>query len=409
MGDFALGAKPIRLSMEFFRGESGTYLSVNILTAIVYFFMLPVMSLFLVQGLGIEPGYIGVYTVGTATAAIIASYMMGGLADRGVSKKKLMITALIALVCAALSFSVLTEFWQAVLTGIMLMSVGSSSITLLLTMIRSFAERSEQNTTQVMSKMRSSVSLFMVVGPSLAFLCIDYLGFRSNFTIAALFACLALFITWRYLPEDNRAVTAQSSQEKKGRLPLVIYYLGAIILLASLARMSYMSAMPLYLTEDLGLPTTLPGIFIGIGAAFEVPIMLLAGWLAQRVGKVRLLMLSFVFGQAFFISLQFANEVWQFAAIQLFNGAFFGIFVGLAVSLLQDHAPNHVGKSSAIYFSAMSAGSMLGSSVMGIVAQYYGYKNTFFVSLTTVSLALVMLSIFYFYSQKNIVFKAEYT
>ncbi|RXJ71967.1 MFS transporter [Veronia nyctiphanis] len=360
------------------RGESGLYLSVNVLTAMAYSVILPIMSLFLVEGLGIEPGYIGFYTVTTALAAIVISQFNGGLADKGVSEKKLMMVALSALALGGLSFSVLTEFWQAVLTGALFMSVGASSISMILTMIRGFAERSGKNSTRVMAQMRSSVSLLMIVSPSLAFLSIDYLGFSANFLLSATLAGLALLVTWRYLPDISKAnVGSDSESHASSKMSPVVFYLGGIMLLASMARMSYMPAMPLYLTQDLGLPVSLPGILIGVGAACEVPLMLLAGKLAERYCKTRVIMFSFTCGLAFFVGLQFASEVWHFVALQILNGAFFGMYVSLAVTLLQDYAPNSIGKASAMYFNTMSAGSMIGSSLMGIIAQYYGYKNSF--------------------------------
>ena len=119
------------MKLDFFRGESGAYFSIIGMTALSFSFIIPVMTLFLVQELNIEPGYIGLYTVGTALATMVFSQVQGSLCDRGIDSKKLFMFAALAMALGGFSFSVLTEFWQALLVGIFFMSFGGSAISLL--------------------------------------------------------------------------------------------------------------------------------------------------------------------------------------------------------------------------------------------------------------------------------------
>ena len=193
------------------------------------------MSLFLVEGLGVEPIYIGLYTISAALSGMIMSQKLGGLSDRGIDSKTLFLCAVFGIVLAALSFSLLTEFWQALVVGIVFMGLGSSSIPLILAMIRRFAEGSGQNSTKINSQMRSSVSLIWIVGPALAFASVDNLGFSVNFYVAALIAFFVIAYTWKILPNASVATTEQTKigehHKASARLPKAVWFLGGVVFL----------------------------------------------------------------------------------------------------------------------------------------------------------------------------------
>jgi SET family sugar efflux transporter-like MFS transporter len=87
--------------------------------------------------------------------------------------------------------------------------------------------------------------------------------------------------------------------------------------------------------------------------------------------------------------------------IQIINGVFYGIFVGVGISLLQDKAPNCIGKATAYYSNMMALGSMAGASLMGIVAQYFGYKEALFISFGAILISFIMLFFYELLMRKN--------
>ncbi|MCG7499681.1 sugar efflux transporter [Vibrio sp. Of7-15] len=363
------------------------------------------MSLFLVEGLGVEPIYIGLYTISAALSGMIMSQKLGGLSDRGIDSKTLFLCAVFGIVLAALSFSLLTEFWQALVVGIVFMGLGSSSIPLILAMIRRFAEGSGQNSTKINSQMRSSVSLIWIVGPALAFASVDNLGFSVNFYVAALIALFVIAYTWKILPNASVATTEQTKigehHKASVRLPKAVWFLGGVVFFANVANSTYITAMPLYVTQEMGFPVSFPGLLLGMTAAFEIPIMLLAANWSQKVGKVKLLLFSFGCAVIFYILLQMITSMAAFVVIQLFNGLFFGIFVGLGVTVLQDEAPDFIGKATAFYTNAMAVGTMAGTSVMGLLSQYFGYKSALLLCLGSMLIAFVLLLSFELRTSRN--------
>lgn len=376
-----------------FKTQTPVLFAMNGLTALAFAFIMPIMSLFLVSELHTEPALIGLYTSLTALMTIIVSQKLTGLIDKGVSSKLLLIVSLAGIFSAAMMFSFATEFWHAITIGCVLMPLASSSIPLILTVIRRYADSTGKNSAKLNSQMRSSVSFLWIFGPPLAFLSVDQFGFDNNFYISAAIAGFVLL--WIVFLFKAPVIEADKIKNKpKTKLPMAVWLLGIVVLLANIANSTYINAMPLFMTQELGLSKSYPGIFMGITAAVEIPVMLLAvGW-AQRFGKSQVIRLGFIAGAVFYIGMYFNTSLNIFYALQILNGLFFGIFVGLGITIMQDFAPSSVGKASAFYTNAMLVGTMIGTSTMGIISQYFGFKAPLLLCLGAITCSFIGLILF---------------
>lgn len=352
--------------------------------------------------MGFEPIYIGIYTVSYALAGIVVSQKFGAMADRGADSKRLFLWSLIGIILTALSYAFFTQFWQILIAGTVFMGLARASVPMILTMIRHYSDRSGLDSTKVNAQLRSSVSLIWIVGPPIAFYSVDTLGFQLNFLLAAALTSLLLIYAWKSLPSSNkRKVGNEETPLVSSAMPRSVIYLGVVLLFANIANSNYITAMPLYLTSELAMPLAYPGVLLGLTAACEVPIMLMAARWARSIGAVRLLMLSFVMAMIFYALCQWVVSIEGFLLIQVFNGLFFGIFVGIGISLLQNEAPNAIGKATAFYANMMALGSMAGASLMGIVAQYFGYKEALLLSFVAILIGFLMLLMFEFSSKRH--------
>jgi len=298
----------------------------NGLTALAFAFILPIMSLFLIGELKVEPIFIGMYTTLTSIMTVLISQKLTSLIDKGISSKLLFIVSLVGIILSAVAFSFATEFWHALIIGMTLMPVASSSIPLILTIIRKYADSTGKNSTKLNSQMRSSVSLLWIFGPPLAFFSVDNLGFESNFRLSALIGIVVVIIVTVFLrsPVKNISIKKQEPSEK---LPTIVWLLGGVIFLANMANSCYLNTMPIYLTKELGLSTSYPGLLMGLTAGVEIPVMLLAANWSQRYGKAFILKVGFIAALIFYCGMYFATSFSTFLVLQLLNGLFFGIFV----------------------------------------------------------------------------------
>ncbi|EGU43394.1 major facilitator family protein [Vibrio ichthyoenteri ATCC 700023] len=376
-----------------FSGQNGVLFAINSVTALAFAFILPVMSLFLITELNAPPAYLGIYTTLTAIITIIVSQKLTALIDQGVPSKRLFLFSLLGIIASAVGFSFAQTFWHALLIGCTAMPIASSAIPLLLTIIRNYADSSGQNSAKLNSQMRSSVSLLWIFGPPLAFISVEHLGFTTNYYLSIAFAlAVILIVTFGLkLPQANRVV---KTKEQHDALPKQVWFLAFITLLANIGNSTYINGMPLLITREMGLPTSYPGFLFGLTAAVEIPVMLLAvGW-AERWNKPAVIRIGFVSAMAFYVGMFYAQTMPVLLALQILNGIFFGIFVGLGVTIMQDYAPNNIGKASAIYTNAMLIGTMIGTSSMGVISQYFGFRMILLSSLIAISFAFIALSIF---------------
>ncbi|MGY5955933.1 sugar efflux transporter [Kosakonia sp. BK9b] len=393
--------------MAFFSGIAGRLFLINVMTAISYAFVLPVMSLFLINGLHASPIFITFYSLGFALSGLFFSQLMGSLADKGYSVRQLFMISVMALFLAGLAFSICRQPIGALAIGIFLMGPGNASIPLLLSMIRKHSLTAGLNATRLNTQMRSGVSIVWIAGPAMAFVFADKFGFTFNFLASALLSAMTLLASLLLLPGKNkkiadtgRTITPQAS---KGGITGMIWALGAVMMLANLSNNMYLTIMPLYLVHELHLPASFPGFLIGATAIMEIPVMLAAAHLAEKTGKELLIMFGFLFAAVYYSLLQLATNMSELIVLQLFNGLFFGIFVGLGISVIQDALPERSGFASAFHSNAMRTGMMAGNGIAGLMAQLASYKIALFVPLLSVCCAaLLMFSINRSHSTKSV-------
>ncbi|UGS47758.1 sugar efflux transporter [Kosakonia cowanii] len=380
--------------MAFFSGITGRLFLINVMTAISYAFILPVMSLFLINGLHASPIFITFYSLGFALSGLFFSQLMGSLADKGHPVRQLFMISVTSLFLAGLAFSFCRQPIEALVIGILLMGPGNASIPLLLSMIRKHSLTAGLNATRLNTQMRSGVSIVWIAGPALAFVFADRFGFTFNFLASALLAAITLLVSQLLLSKDKNSVDtgrAEKTQASKAPITGMIWALGAVMMLANLSNNMYLTIMPLYLVHELNLPASFPGFLLGATAIMEIPVMLAAAHLAEKTGKEPLIMVGFLFAAVYYSLLQLATNMTELIVLQLFNGLFFGIFVGLGISVIQDALPERSGFASAFHSNAMRTGMMAGNGIAGLMAQLAGFKMTLLVPLLSVCCAALLM------------------
>lgn len=381
--------------MNLLSGVTGRLFLINVMTAISYAFILPVMSLFLINGLHSTPIFITFYSLGFALSGLFFSQLMGSLADKEYPVRQLFMISIIALFLASLAFYLCRTPIEALAIGIFLMGPGNASIPLLLSMIRKHSLTAGLNATSLNTKMRSGVSIVWIVGPALAFIFADRFGFTFNFLASAFLSFLTLLTSKLLLPineqpaDTNRKKDTQPSQ---GKVSGMIWMLGIVMMLANLSNSMYLTIMPLYLVHALHLPASFPGFLLGATAIMEIPVMLAAARLAERTGKEPLIIVGFLFAAVYYSLLQVTTNMTELIFLQIVNGLFFGIFIGLGLSIIQEALPERSGFTSAFHSNAMRTGMMAGNGICGIVAQLAGFKITLLIPLVSVCCAALLMT-----------------
>lgn len=383
-----------RFSLSVLSGQTGRFFFINAFGAMVFCFFSPLIPTFMVEELGVEPMYIGLFMVATAISGVLYSQLVGRLSDNGVNDKLLYQISMLGSLLFAVSLMVLDGFWQLLIAGVVLLSIARTSMSQSMTMIRKYAERSKLNTTTLNAQMRSSISGVWIIGPPIAFGLAGAFGFRASFLAAAVLAVVVMLVAHYNLPETTSSKKTKQQRQDSEPIPMLFWLLGAITFFAFAAHSIYFTAIPLYLVQEMGAEVSVSGLLLGLTAGLEIPFMLLAARYCARFGVSRLLRWSFVSGFIFYASLQWVESIPSIFMLTIFNGIFFGVFAGLSISLFQDALPDRPGVASAFYSNSMTIASMAGGSIAGLLAQWVDFKFALLGSVVSIVMAFIGLIIY---------------
>jgi len=76
---------------------------------------------------------------------------------------------------------------------------------------------------------------------------------------------------------------------------------------------------------------------------------------------------------------------------QVFLAIFLAILLGLGISYFQDILPDFPGYASTLFANAMVIGQLCGNLLGGIMSQWVGLGNVFFVSALSIFIGMVLI------------------
>ncbi len=148
------------------------------------------------------------------------------------------------------------------------------------------------------------------------------------FYLSAAVALVVLVLSLYALDESKAQKPANTGKGLSLKdVPAAVWLLGAVTFCANMANSTYVSAMPLYLTQQMAWSKSLPGILLGITAAIEIPVMLLAARWSESFGKEKVVMLGFFLALLFYGGLQMVDSIAGLFVLQILNRTFNGTLV----------------------------------------------------------------------------------
>jgi SET family sugar efflux transporter-like MFS transporter len=249
--------------------------------------------------------------------------------------------------------------------------------------------------------MRAVFSAAWVVGPPLGLFLLSGLGFRSFYLVVACLSLVSAVVGRWGLPRvaaPARAGRGRPRRAPAGRwkvpvLPARLWLLLAVVLVLGIVNQMYFIDIPLHVTKDTGHGEQLVGWMAGVTAAAEIPVMIVAGRVARRVGPGRIVGASALAGIAVYGVVPFAASVPALLAMAALNGVFQGVSLSIPMVMVQDEAPGGPGSSAALYTSAFGVAGMLAGAVSGAVTTAVGYGNLFWVCAAMSGCAAILMAV----------------
>ena len=325
--------------------------------------IVPYLSVFL-DGRHYSSMEIGeILAIFTATK-IIGPTLWAMLADK--SGKQLSIIQL-GSGLALLSFTLLfwmTGYWPITFA----LALFSLFWTAILPQLEVMTMTSIRRSAKIYARIRLWGSVGFIVFAVLAGKVIDKFSSEA-FTYIGWLILLALFISSLRLKQPRtiyKKSLEDSSLISKLLLPsFILFFISGLLLQISFG--PYYSFFALFL-RDLAYPSYAVGLFISLGVVAEIGVFFIAGRLYQLFGVRILISFSlFVTAIRWYITGNFADNVYLLFIAQLIHAASFGLYHSASIQFVQQHFQrNQQNRGQAIYIAGVyGIGGAIGAYVSG--------------------------------------------
>lgn len=384
----------------------------TLVTGLCGAFFYPLSSLFIVEALGASPMQLSLYMVMAVVSSVIVSQWLARQSDRDWRRKTILLVALLCYLITVVSFMFIRSYSLAIMVVVVFASVSGASFGQLFALGREYADRHLTDKTTFLATMRAGIAIAWVFGPPAAFMLKASFGFSAAFAVSAAIVSLAIVLIARYLPAGEKTAVIQPDGTQvdlrkystRKRVLIVLYCVTLVCTFG--ANNLYITSMPLYLSRELMVPEHWLGLLFGTAALCEIPVMLMAGKLAQRWGTNKLLMLGITSGMLFYgVMLTHTGFIAMMAA-QVLNGFFIGVCATLGMVVLQDMMQDRLGTASTLFSSMLSISTLVASLSVGVVGEFYNYFSTLYVSLTGAFSALILLTLFSQLQRKSVLLES---
>lgn len=359
-------------------------------------FFYPLSSLFIVEELGAAPMMLSVYMVMAIVSSVIVSQLIARQSDRNWQRKTILVVSLICYLNTVVSFIFVRDYWSAVAVATVFGSVSGASFGQLFALGREYGDRHVKDSTTFLSTMRAGIAIAWVFGPPAAFMLKASYGFRAAFGVSAAVVSLAILGIIKYLPSGVIAKETKEEHRKQpasmsGGISAMIVLYCVIVVCTFAANNLYITSMPLYLSNELKVDPSWLGLLFGAAAAFEIPVMLSAGKMAEKFGAIKVMTLGVAIGCLFYLVIMFNTSFSAMLAAQLLNGFYIGVCATLGMVVLQDMMRDRLGTASTLFSSMMNISMLVASLSVGFVGELFNYYSTLYVSLVSSLIAFALL------------------
>ncbi|MBN1139273.1 MAG: MFS transporter [Anaerolineae bacterium] len=163
-----------------------------------------------------------------------------------------------------------------------------------------------------------------------------------------------------------------SSGDESPRLPLAPLLIAAF--LWSLVTGAVYAVWANYMVSQIGYSTAEMARLWAIASLSEFPLMIVAGWLSDRIGRLPMLSLGFVAWTIVFLGYVLAPSTPWIVVIQLIRGFAYSAFTATAMTYATEVRGKEArGRISGLYSSVNGIGAILGSPLGGGLTQLAGF------------------------------------
>ncbi len=362
-----------------------------LLWGLQFAFLNPAIGIILVTLYDATPGEVGLALAAYNVSGFVSTLVVPTRADRSGDYLVPMLWCGVLTVALTTALALSTSLPPAVLSLVALGGPAGVGIGLL------FAhERSSGAGVPEVMRTRAVFSFAWVAGPPFAAFLMGLLGNRSILWAIAAVAVVGMAVTGAMIRQRARSSARPAAARPGDRLvdavrrPGVPLLIVALVLLMA-ANSASVSALPLLVTQQLGLDIIWSGIALGVAAGLEIPVLLVLGRVASRYGQRRLIAGGCLAGFAYLTAMSVCTGPVLLVAAQPLNAVSVATVTGLGLTLVQD-VVGRPGLASALFMNTTRVGSIIAGPVLAVGGtRGPGYSGVFAAAAALVVVGLGML------------------
>jgi SET family sugar efflux transporter-like MFS transporter len=353
--------------------------------------LVPLMSFFIVEGLGAEPWQVGLYSGLVMPLTLAVNRWAGERLDNRFRVKSLLVISVVAYITLAALLTQVSSLVMLIILVAPLMSLSNMGSGIVFTFGRLYAEQQGMDVARVNSWLRMMVSLAWMIGPAVSFSVVAAFGFATAFLGAFAIGIVYLLLWYVVVPADFRSSRERSKSNGKVPINWGLQIAGMTCLGFVITNSLFVSAMPLFFVQETHLPGATPGLALSVKCLLEVFVIFGSVRLAERIGTRQVLMLAACLAAISMVLFAQVTALWQVLAIAVLEGTYYGLFAGVAISFVQSFAPDRPGRATAVYMNSLFLGGMIGSISMGFIASAASFQTVLYTAALSATAALAVL------------------
>jgi MFS family permease len=236
-----------------------------------------------------------------------------------------------------------------------------------------------------------------VLGPIIAFALLPIIGLRNLFWISFIPGVISLIILVFFVA-DTRGRTRRKSIFENAEAVLTQDFVLLLVVLALFSVGAYNFSFILLEAKSLGIASDFIPLVYALLNFATVIIAFPVGILADKIGKLPVLLLSFLVFMGTSIAGVLLVEYWAYGLlIAVFYGSYLSISDTVQRAMVPDFSrPELKGTAYAFYYTTIGVGSFVANSVFGTLWTTLGSGTAFKFSIATSGIATLALAMFAF-------------
>ncbi|WP_089654374.1 MFS transporter [Halobacillus aidingensis] len=337
----------------------------------------------------------------TFVSAFLCSPIWGKIGDK-YGRKNILIISATGLALSVFLMGFVTSVWQLFLLRLF-MGIFTGFIPMSQALISTQTPKNIAG--QVLGSLQTGSITGSLMGPLLGGWIADSIGYATTFQYVSITVALSALIVYfgiheqRIKKEGDHEKTSYQSREVLAHIfkhPVLLMVM-IVSLFVQIAHFSIQPILSLFV-GDLHGPENL-ALFSGIAfsAAGLGNLMMAKQWgkIADRIGYVKILVFLLFMAGIVYLPAAFVTNIWQLVVLRFLLGVSIGGIIPVRTAYIRQEAPvamqgEVLGYNTSIRF----LGNIIGPSMGGMIAGFYGFSMVFFVTsaLLVISGSLLFLA-----------------